>query len=73
MSVYPVRCLTTYRSPPLSDGLSALLPPQEATWHDAWALSTDLRRPLPDLVADKLCSEITGGGFVVGDRAADRA
>jgi len=35
---------------------------------DDWALSADSRRPLPDVIADKLSAQISSGEFAVGDR-----
>jgi DNA-binding FadR family transcriptional regulator len=42
--------------------------PESAARSDGWALSADSRRPLPDVIADKLSAQISNGEFAVGDR-----
>jgi GntR family transcriptional repressor for pyruvate dehydrogenase complex len=43
-------------------------PAESGAKSDDWALSADSRRPLPDLIADKLSDQISSGAFAVGDR-----
>jgi GntR family transcriptional repressor for pyruvate dehydrogenase complex len=48
--------------------MSAEHPPDSGAKGDDWALSADSRRPLPDLIADKLREQIAGGALAIGDR-----